>query len=190
MSQNRRKRRWALLVLLLLFGVVYASYRAFGTDPAVAKVKELRQELSAKDLTQEQRRELFQRLREAMGELTPEQRHAMAKERQNRFAEQMQQYYRMSPEEKTRYLDEQIRRSEERRRQAQAAQASGSAAPGGDPGQTRTDRPAPSAEERDLRRKQRLDDTTPEFRAQLDQYRKDMQARRQQLGLPATSPRR
>jgi hypothetical protein len=200
MSEDKRKRRWLLLALLLLLGVGYVSYRAFATDPDVEKVKELRQELAAKDLTPEQRRELFGQLREAMGRLSPEQRReaqrAMAEEGRKRMAADMQRYAAMSPAEKTRFLDERIKRTEERRRQAQAGQAPGGSGLRGGPGQAGasaagTNRPAPSAAERDQRRRQWLDDTTPEFRAQLDQYRKDMQARRQQLGLPATpSPRR
>ncbi len=193
MNENKRKRRWLLLALLLLLGVWYVSYRAFATDPEVEKVKELRQELSAKDLTPEQRRALFGQLREAMGRLSPEQRRdaqrTMADERRKRMAADLQRYAQMSAAERTRYLDGQIKRMEERRRQAQAGQGPGGSGQTG-PGTARTNRPAPSAAERDQRRRQWLDDTTPEFRAQLDQYRKDMQARRQQLGLPASPPRR
>jgi hypothetical protein len=196
MSQDQRKRRWLLLALLLLLGVGYAGYRAFATDPEVEKVKELRQELSAKGLTPEQRRALFGQLRDALGRLSPEQRRdaqrTMADERRKRMAADMQRYAQMSRAERTRYLDENIRRMEERRRQAQAGQGAGAR---GGPGQAGagsagTNRPALSPAERDQRRRQWLDDTSPEFRAQLDQYRKDMQARRQQLGLPASPPPR
>jgi hypothetical protein len=119
----------------------------------------------------------------------------MARERQKRFAAEMAQYHRMSPRERTAYLDEQIRRSEERRRQReQSGQGPGSrggnaAAPGVAP-TTNPSRPPLSTEDRLQMRKQRLDETTPEFRAQLDQYRAEMAARRQQLGLPPTPPRR
>jgi predicted RNA-binding protein with RPS1 domain len=40
-----------------------------------------------------------------------------------------------------------------------------------------------SPEQREQRRKERLDQTTPEFRALMDQFRKDMNQRRQQRGL-------
>jgi hypothetical protein len=46
-------------------------------------------------------------------------------------------------------------------------------------------RPPMSDEDRDRRRKERLDQTTPEFRALMDQFRKDMAARRAQRGMPA-----
>jgi curved DNA-binding protein CbpA len=196
MSQSKRKRRWILLALLLLIGVSYGSYRAFGTNPELERVKEIRQELASKDLTPEQRREAFRRLREAMEKLSAEQRRAMAAEGRKRFEEQLKQYAQMSAQEKVRYLDEQIKRSEERRRkQAEAGQGAGgarggpSSTPAGANGASDPDRPAPSAADRELRRKERLDETTPEFRAGMDQYRKDMAARRAQLGLPPSTRR-
>src|SRR4051794_30674297 len=104
MSQTKRKRRWALLALLLLLGLSYAGYRAFATNPDVEKVMEIRKELSAKDLTPEQRREKFQQLREAMDKLSPDDRRdvsrTLAEERHKRSAAEMQQYSRMSPREK------------------------------------------------------------------------------------------
>jgi hypothetical protein len=194
MNENKRKRRWLLLALLLLFGGGYITYRAVATDPDVERINELRKELAGKDLTAEQRRELFGQLRDAMQRLSPEQRREaqrnMADERRMRMAEDMQRYAQMSRAEKTRFLDDRIRRMEQQRRQAgQGAGGPGQrGGPGSGPGGT--NRPAPSAEERDQRRRQWLNDTTPEFRAQLDQFRKDMQARRQQLGLAPTPPRR
>jgi hypothetical protein len=196
MSEKKRRRRWWLLAVLLLLLLGYGGYRVFATDPDVERVRELRKELSAQDLTPEQRRELFGQLREAMGKLSAEDRKAegrdMARERQKRFAAELAQYHRMSPRERTAYLDEQIRRSEERRRQReQAGQSRGgtASAPGAAP-TAGTSRPPLSTEDRVQMRKQRLDETTPEFRAQLDQYRAEMAARRQQLGLPPTPPRR
>jgi len=43
----------------------------------------------------------------------------------------------------------------------------------------------PSAEEIEKRKKQMLEHTTPEERAMRDQYRREMNLRRQQRGLPA-----
>jgi hypothetical protein len=198
MSQTNRKRRRALLALLLLLGLGYAGYRAFGTNP-VDKVLEMRKELAAKDLTPEQRRAAAERFRAALGELSEEDRRAagkaMSAERNKRFAEDLARYARLSALEKARYLDDQIKRSEDRKRQAQAGQgaggpaARGGAAPGSSSATNGSDRTPPTKEERDHWRKQRLDDTTPEFRADLDQYRKDMQARRQQWGLPPAPTR-
>ena len=51
----------------------------------------------------------------------------------------------------------------------------GGRGPGGNP---------PSKEEMDRRRKQALDRSTPEERAQRDQFRRDLDNRRRQRGLP------
>jgi hypothetical protein len=190
-DRKRRWRRLALLLALLLIG--YGTYRVVRPDPNLKRVRQLQQEFAqAKDLTPEQRRERGQQMREAMAKLTPAQRETLAAEGQQRFQQELERYHRMSPQEKVRHLDERINQDEERRRRfAQqnpqggprpgggnfAAGAGGSGGPGG-----RTGQPM-SAEERDKRRKERIDRTTPEFRALMDQYRKDMNARRQQRGL-------
>jgi hypothetical protein len=187
---NRKRRRRLLLALLLLLCLFYGGYRAFSHDPALDDVHTLRQELANPELTAEQRREKFRELRAAMEKLTDEQRSeerkAMAAAGRKRFEAEMKRYAQMSRTEKTRYLDEQIDRQEQRRRQAQANQAAGRSGTGP---QGNSPRPTQSPEERERRRKQMLDDTTPEFRASMDQYTKDMQARRQQRGLPPTSGR-
>jgi hypothetical protein len=60
-------------------------------------------------------------------------------------------------------------------------------ADGNGTGSQRADGPAGNAgrnpDERERRRKEMLDSTTPEERAQVDQFRKDMQARRAQRGM-------
>ena len=180
------KRPWVrrtgltVLVLLLAFGL----YRAIRPDPNVKKVKQLREEFAAqgKNWTPEQRQEKGREMRTAMAKLSPTQREALAAEGRQRFEEQLRRYAQMTPAEKVRHLDEQIKRGEQMRQQfaAQRPQGAGANAFGAGPRG-----PSQSAEERERRRKERLNNTTPEFRALMDQYRKDMTARRQQLGLPA-----
>ena len=112
-----------------------------------------------------------------------------------REQDRMSRYAKLSPADKRRYLDEQINRQEEMRRRMQQQPGNGNRPPGGPggPGMAfgpggRGKGPPPSAEEKEKRRKQMLDRTTPEFRANMDQYRRDLEARRQQRGLPATPP--
>ena len=195
-TEPDRKRRWrrlAFLLLLLLIG--YGSYRLVRPDPNLKRVRQLQQEFAqGKDLTPEQRRERGQQMREAMAKLSPSQRETLFAEGQQRFQQELERYHRLSPAEKARYLDERINREEERRRQfAQRNQNANGPRPGGGgpgafgagPGGSggRAGQP-PSAEEREKRRKERIDRTTPEFRALMDQFRRDMNARRQQRGLP------
>jgi hypothetical protein len=172
------KRRWVRrtgLLLLLLF-LMFGLYRAVRPSP-LNKVKQLREEFAQKKtLTPEQRREM----RDAMANLSPSQREALAAEGRQRFEEQLRRYSQMTPAEKGRHLDEQIKRSERMRQQFSQRPQTGNGFGVGPRGGNQ------SPEERERRRKERLNNTTPEFRALMDQYRKDMAARRQQLGLPAT----
>jgi hypothetical protein len=198
MSDTNRRRRWyrlAALLFLLLIG--YGSYRLIRPDPNLKKVKQLREEFStqAKDWTPEQRAEKGKQMRSAMEQLTPAQREGLAAEGRKRFEDQLKHYAAMNPSEKVRYLDEQINRFEQMRQQF--AQQNGAPRPGGGGGPPGPFSGGPngsggaggpggkqmSAEEREKRRKERLDQTTPEFRALMDQYRKDMNNRRQQRGL-------
>jgi cell division protein FtsB len=192
-NRRRRWRRLAFLLLLLLLG--YGTYRAVRPDPNLKRVRQLQQEFAAqgKDLTPDQRRERGQQMREAMAKLSPTQRETLFAEGQQRFQQDLERYHKMSQAEKVRYLDERINRDEERRRQFAQRNQNGNgprpngggpgafgAGPGGSGG--RGGQP-PSAEEREKRRKERIDRTTPEFRALMDQFRRDMNARRQQRGL-------
>jgi hypothetical protein len=208
-DRRHRRRRWIALLLLLLIGFGgYGGYRLIRTDPAVKKVRDLRKDLASVSLNPEQRREKFRELRDALQKLPPDKREKvqreMAEEGRKRFEDQLKRYASMSPQEKTQYLDQQIDRMERFRQQrpptAPNTPGSGSGSvftsgPGNSvagvrgPGQAQGsgqgsgNRPSMSAEDREKRRKQRLDETTPEFRALRDQFFKDLQQRRQQRGL-------
>jgi hypothetical protein len=117
-----------------------------------------------------------------MQQLSPAQREALAAEGRKRFEAELKRYSQMSAADKNRYLDERIDQMEKMRQQF------GQRPPGGQ-GTFGTNGPAPgggqnlSPEEREKRRKERLNQTTPEFRALMDNFRKDMANRRQQRGL-------
>ena len=194
MTTSNRKRRWyRLAALLLLLLVGYGTYRAVRPDPNLKKVKQLREEFAAhaKEWTPDQRQEKGKQMGEAIAKLSPAQREALAAEGRRRFQQEMERYQRMTPAERTRYLDERIDQGERMRQQFARQNANGSQRPGGGPG---TFGAGPggsggpggqgmSAEQREQRRKERLNQTSPEFRALMDQFRKDMNARRQQRGL-------
>jgi hypothetical protein len=75
---------------------------------------------------------------------------------------------------------------EDRRQQRQNGAAGGNAIGGrdGTGDQTNQRRQPPTNEQRLDAMKQRLDDSTPEARSARDQFAKDMQSRRAELGLP------
>jgi hypothetical protein len=201
MDKPNRRRRWLrAAIILLVVGGVYLGYRAVRGDPNLRKVRALQKELFTADaskLVPEQRSDKFRQLREATEKLSPDQRKQLASEGQKRFEDELDRYRKMSPEEKRKYLDERIDRMERARqnaaqRAAAGAQGAGRGGPmafGAGIG-TAGGRQNVSAEERERRRKQRLDNTTPEFRAKMDQFMKDLQARRQQRGLPPGPGRR
>jgi len=205
-------RRWGLWsgLAVALVALLWLGFTVFGGDAQVARVKELRDELfseAGKSLTPDERKEKFQELRDTMGQLSPEQRKlAFADVRQKREAE-LENYFKLSPSEKTKYLDQQIDRMESFRKKTAAgkgiggglsssvggnsaaagvgsSQAFGSNTGGGGGGGKGWGGGKNMTEEG---RKVRLDQSTPEQRARRDQFFKDMQARRTQRGLPPLS---
>jgi hypothetical protein len=181
MHQPIHKRRWVRITsVLLMLVAVYGLYRAIRPDPNLKKVKKLQEEFAsaAKDWTPEQRQQKGQEMRTAMNQLSPSQRDALSAERQKKVQADLEKYHAMSPTEKVRHLDEQINRQEQMRQQFAQQNPGGQQRLAGPPGGGGT-----SQEDRDKRRKDRLNNTTPEFRALTDQFRKDMAARRGQRGL-------
>lgn len=152
----------------------------------MARVQALQRELadSGQTLSPEQRQEKFRQLRTEMQKLSPQQREQLAADGRRRGQEEVARYFTLSPAEKQKHLDRQMDREEEMRRrgqnrsgpQAGGPPQGGSGGPGGSNPQT--------PEDRERRRQQRLDSSTPEFRAQMDQFRRDMELRRKQRGLP------
>lgn len=177
MNRHLTRRRVGLLIALLLLLLWW-----LWPDGQLARVQALQKELAqaGETMTQEQRREKGKELRLAMDRLTPQQRAQLRNQFQQRMQDQMAKYFAMSPKEKQQYLDQQINQMQN----LGAPKGAGPPAGGGPPGGGGS-----TPEDRERRRQQRLDSTTPEFRAQMDQFRKDMELRRQQLGLPA-SPQR
>jgi len=178
------------MLLLMLLG--YGSYRAVRPDPNMKRVKQLREDFAAhgKEWSPDERQAKGKQMRDAMAKLSPGQRDALAADGRKRFQQELERYHRMSPAEKNHYLDERIDQMEKMRQQIAQRNASGGpgtfgAGPGGPGGRG----PGGSAEQREQRRKERLDQTTPEFRALMDQFRKDMNARRQQRGFAPMGPR-
>jgi hypothetical protein len=180
-------KRWLAVPLLLL--VVVLAW-LFWPDRRLAQAKALQKELfspAARDMSEEQRRQKWQQYRQLTEKLSAAQRDQLAQEARKRRQAEMGRYFAMSPAEKTKYLDDQIRRMEQARKQREAnGQGSGGAGGGQQQGgsgarQGSGDR---SAASRDQSRQQRLDSSTPAERALVAQYRKDLGARRAQLGLP------
>jgi hypothetical protein len=200
-KKPRRRKRWLLLLLLLLFligGTVWATR----PDPHLARAKELQAELfspEAKNLSPEDRKAKFEQYRAEVKNLTPEQKKELSEPMRAKMRADLERYHAMSQEEKARHLDEVIDRSEKMRKEReQRAKANGGqpggggpggggprGGPGGGPGGG-PNGPGGSRTAADIekRRKERLDQSTPEERAMRDEFRRDLEARRKQRGLP------
>ena len=156
------------------------------------------------ELTPEERKARFAEYREQVKHLTDDQKWELSapmREAEGRDG----QVLRHVPKEKSAYLDERIDRSEKARKEweKKGEQAKGGQGKAGGPGRGfgpggpkvgrgggqggPGGRAATSAEEIEKRRKQYLDRTSPEERAQRDQFRKEMDSRRKQRGLPPRS---
>jgi hypothetical protein len=189
----------SIALVLLLLGVAGAG-RYLGPARQMARVRELRDDLrseAVRNLPDDERRDRWRQFGEEMKKLTEEQRNELGQEREQEFLKEVASYFTLSRPEQVAYLDRQIDRMEAGRKRWEAARAaravqkakeeSSGAAPSPSAGpKGRGDRPPATAEEKDRRRRDRLDRHTPEQRAQLVEYRRQFDARRQQRGLPAS----
>jgi hypothetical protein len=183
MQEHFTRRRVVAAGLVLMALLAWLLW----PNSQLVRVQELQRELAVQGRTPEERRELFGQLRAETEKLSAEDRAKLAAERRQRFEAEIARYSALSAAEKKKLLDEQIDRMESMRRQNTNNGANAGPPPGaGIPnsgGQQKT------PEQRERRRQERLDQTSPEFRAQMDQYRKDMEQRRQQRGLPSSPGR-
>jgi hypothetical protein len=183
LTRNRKIAIGSLLLLLLVW--------LLWPDRTLARVKSLRQELADQSLAPEQREAKSRELRETMRNLTPEHRETLFADSRERGNQEMERFRQMSPAEKKKHLDEQINRQEEirKRMQQRSPQPSGGQSPAGiSGGRGRGQNRVPlTPEQQEQRRQQRLDRSTPKERELRDQYRKAMEQRRRERGLPANS---
>jgi hypothetical protein len=198
MVRSRRKTILFLSLgaLLILGGFLYWLFRP---NPQVTKVKEMRRELfaeSSRKLSPLERRERFEELRKEQAKLTPAERKQLAADARKARKAELEHYFTLSKAEKTKLLDKRIDQMEAMRKQMQAAGSPGRGSQGGTGSGNTLGFPQGAGganggsgrtpEERERWRKEMLDSTTPEERAQMDQFRKDLQARRTQRGLPSS----
>lgn len=216
MSDARNKKRMiiATIAFLLLAGVAAAWF--FRSDP-VDDVRQLRSQLfseEGKKLSPEERKEGFQKLTTAMKNLTPQQRKELFAERQKKMSEDLERFFKLSPEEQTAELDKKIDRMLSGRKAWENAGKNGAGGgkgfggpggkgfgfgpgggngPGGN-GPAGASGPAggpggpgawakKSPLEREQSRQTALDFTTPQFQAQMTDFRNLMNLRMQQRGI-------
>jgi hypothetical protein len=217
MSDSKSKKRTVLAVtaFLLLAGCAAAWF--FRSDP-VDEVRQLRSQLfseEGKKLPPEERREGFRKLSTAMKNLTPQQRKELFAERQKKMSEDLDRFFKLSPQEQAAELDKRIDRMLAARKAwenggkggagfggpagkgfggpgGRFGGEPGASAPGGNGGNNGPFPGAPggfgswskkSPQEREQARQTSLDFTTPQFQAQMTDFRSLMNLRMQQRGI-------
>ncbi len=183
-----RKLTIATTVVLVLSAAAWAMGLFSGTDPVVAEMQQLRDQMFAnRDLPEAERRAQWDGFRQRMEGLTDAQRDVLregGRERWQQFGQQrMDEFFKLSPKEQQQQLDEFIDRMEQRQREG--ARNAGPGGPGGPGGWGGGDRGRNlSDSQREQRSKERLDRTSPQMRAQFTEFRRLLNERRAERGLP------
>lgn len=182
---NARKISYAVAGLLALLAAAWMFGPFGGTDPVVAEMQQLRDQM--RDLPDDQRRAAWDNYRQRMEGLTDAQRDALRGDRGQwqQFAQQrMDEFFQLPPAEQRQRLDDMIDRMEQHAKErARNPSANRGGRGGGDGGRNLTDA------QRDQRRKERLDRTSPKMRAQFSEFGRLMNERRAERGLPPVAGR-
>jgi hypothetical protein len=153
------------------------------TDPAVAKLEEIGNQMQDKNLSDAQRNQLRDDFRQNMRSMTDDQRRAFFDSNRDRWTgrmqQQMDQYFAMSKADQQKRLDEILNRMVQARNSTQQSASGGSRNANSNRGGSRN----LSDAQREQRSKERLDRTSPKMRAQFAEFRKQLDARAQQRGI-------
>lgn len=171
---NKKNTITATVILALLAGVAWALFS--GEDAEVAEAKQMRDDLFQKveTMSRDERRANFESLREKTRDFSEDQRRAFGQGMRQFFMKRVDKLLAMPPEERNKELDKWIDRMEEWGANREGREGrEGRGDRGGDM----------TSAERDQRRKQRLDRSTPEMRAKMDRMKDLINDRREERGL-------
>jgi hypothetical protein len=175
-------------VAILLLVAAAWGFGLFGdADPAVAKLQEIGDQMSDKNLPDAQRDQLRGEFRQQMQSMTDEQRRAFFGANRDqwaaRSAERMNEFFAMSKVDQQKRLDEiinQMNRPRDNQRNNGGNANNSNGGRGGRAGMTEA--------QREERSKRRLDGTTPKVRAQYTEFRRMLDQRAQQRGVKIDNP--
>jgi len=180
------KRRWIIAACgLILTAIAAWSFGLFGgTDPAIAKLQEIGDQMQDKNLSDAQRNQLRDDFRQNMRSMTDDQRRAFFDANRDqwtgRIQQRMDEYFAMSKAYQQKRLDEILNRMAQGRNSAQQNTNGGNRSANNNRGGGRN----MSDAQREQRSKERLDRTSPKMRAQFAEFRKQLENRAQQRGVP------
>jgi hypothetical protein len=193
---DKRRVIVSVIVLLLLTLGAWALGLFGGTDPAIAELEQLREKMSDRTLSDDQRQQLRDDFRARLDSLSNDERRAFFQNGRQfwmqRAEQRMDEFFAMAAPDQQRQLDEMLNRMAARGNQPAGANRPQrrSAGPRGEGGGGRNMTDA----QRDERAKRRLDHSSPKMRAQFAEFRRRLNERAQQRGidqgnLPGRYPR-
>ena len=178
---NKNKIAVGAFVLALVVGAGWAFGFFGGKDPQLVEIEQMRDEAfkNRETMQEEERRGQRRQIWEKVGQLSDQQRKKFFESSRPMFQrmmnERMNQFFAMSEEEQKAELDKWIDRMENRDSDRGGQGGGGGPRWGGE---------GMSQQQRDRRRQERLDSTTPELRAKFDKFKDMMNDRRKERGLP------
>lgn len=187
------KRNVVLMVTAVVIMAAGASW-AFvylRDDAEMNELREMRDQMfseASRQLPEEERHRQREQFRARVEQLSSAQREQLFQEGHRAFEDRIRSILSLPPDERTKAIDRFIDRMESRRPDRTATGDSARRRNGRAEWRRRWDQMSP--EERNARRKQRLDRTTPEMRAQMAELRRLVQQRRKERGLPEITGRR
>lgn len=163
----------ALVLLLLFAGVGWALFA--GEDAELAEAKQMRDDMlnNMHKMSDEERRATRDAFRQRANTLSEDQRRELGRGFRQFMMQRVDQLLAMPREEQVQELDKWIDRMEERRQNREANGGEGRGGRGGNM----------TPEQRDQRRKQGLDRTSPEMRGKMDTMKDLINERREERGL-------
>jgi hypothetical protein len=192
-AMDRRKVIAGVVAVLLVAIAAWAFGLIGTTDPAVAELQTLREQMSNETLSEAQRDALRDNFRDRMRALSDEQRRAFFDANRDqwrgRMDQRMNEFFALSPVDQKRRLDEMI----DRMRQPRPSRPQSDARGGRGDGQRRGNWANMSEAQRDERAKRRLDRSSATQRAQRTEFRRRLVERAKQRGisdLPSEGARR
>jgi hypothetical protein len=194
-----------VLTLLCLLGAWLAGWVRFTTDPRVTEIVALQEQArerfgqgggpsSLADATAmaTSMMEIRQKMEALPEHLRPQVEQAGRSVFQSAFRARIDTYFALPPEQRQAEIDRQIDQEEMMRKAFEAGRTvagalGGGGAQAGSPASANPPRPggSRSEEERNRWRKSMIDRTTPQERARYTEWRRAIDARREQRGLPS-----
>ena len=179
---NKKLAIGGATTLVLFFAIGCALFflgdRTYSSDPVVAELQKERDvNLQRMDeMDDEERRATREAFRDNIQGLSDDQRREFFESSRPMFMQmaqrRMDEFFSLTPEEQAQRLDEIIDRQEAGQREGRGERSN------------RGDRRPRTAGERSERMKRMLDRTTPEMRARFSEFRRLINERREERGLP------